>query len=103
VALDFIVKLPLSLKLMTQRRFDTILIITNRLIKYKYFVPYKESLIAEDLAYVFIKHIVESYKIPKKIISDRDKLFISKFWKSLINLLGVYHKLSTAYHPQTDG
>src|SRR5437667_7313275 len=41
--------------------------------------------------------------MPAEIISDRDKLFISKFWKSLVARLGVEQKLSTAYHPQTDG
>jgi hypothetical protein len=99
VALDFIIKLSLSLKLMTQRYFDIILIIIDRLIKYGYFVPYKESSTAEDLVYIFVRYIVGNHEILKRIISDRDKLFISKFWKSLMNLLDVYYKLSTVYHP----
>lgn len=40
---------------------------------------------------------------PLEIISDRDKLFILKFWKALMKLTGIKHKLSTAYHPETDG
>ena len=40
--------------------------------------------------------------MPKEITTDRDKLFASKFWKSLIDQLGSKHKLSTAFHPQTD-
>ena len=40
--------------------------------------------------------------LPTDIVSDRDKLFISKFWKALHKLMGVKLKLSTAYHPQND-
>ena len=39
----------------------------------------------------------------REIITDRDKLFISKFWQTLIAQFGTNHKLSTSYHPQTDG
>jgi chromodomain-containing protein len=41
--------------------------------------------------------------LPLEIISDRDKLFVSCFWTHLHKLTGVKIKLSTAYHPQTDG
>jgi hypothetical protein len=59
--------------------------ITDRLIKYAYFIPYKEGLTAEELAYIFNRNIIANYRIPEEIISNRDKLFISNFWKSLID------------------
>jgi hypothetical protein len=59
--------------------FDSILVIINRFIKYEYFISYKKSLLAEELAYTFNKYIIGNYEISKKIISDRDKLFILKF------------------------
>jgi hypothetical protein len=98
VALDFIVKLPLFVELMTGVVFDSILVIIDRLTKYGYFIPYKESLLAEELAYAFNKHIIGNYGILKEIISDRDKLFISRFWKSLVDQLGIYYKLSIGYY-----
>jgi hypothetical protein len=59
--------------------FDSILVITDRLTKYGYFILYKESSLVEELAYAFNKHIIENHEISKKIISDRDKLFTSRF------------------------
>jgi hypothetical protein len=79
VALNFIVKLSSSVEPITGVVFDSILIIINRLTKYGYFILYKKSLSAEKLAYTFNKHIIENYGILKKIISDKDKLFILRF------------------------
>ena len=41
--------------------------------------------------------------LPLNIISDRDKLFVSRFWKAITALCGVKSKMSMAYHPETDG
>ena len=37
------------------------------------------------------------------IICDQDKLFMSRFWRALHKLIGVSVKMSSAYHPETDG
>ena len=58
---------------------------------------------AEDLASIFFNRWYCENGLPMDIISDRDKLFLSKFWKVLHKLTGVKLKISTAYHPQTDG
>ena len=83
---------------MTKAIYDSILVITDKLTKYTYFLPYKEASNTEELAYTFLRTIASQHGLPEQIISDRDKLFIAKFWKSLIAQLGVKHKLSTAYH-----
>jgi hypothetical protein len=71
--------------------------------KYGLFMPYKESSDAKDLAYAFMRTVVSQHGLPEEIISDRDKLVTSKFWKSLMAQLGAHDKLSTAFHPETDG
>jgi hypothetical protein len=103
IAFDHIVKLPPSKEPMTRTTYDSIFVITDRLTKYGYFIPYKEASSAEDLAYTFLRIVVSNHGLPDEIISDRGTTFASHFWQSLTAQLGVNHKLSTAYHPQTDG
>jgi hypothetical protein len=103
IAMDFIVKLPPSKEPMTGVVYDSILTINDTLTKYIYLIPYKESSTAEDLAYTITRTVFSQHGIPEVIITDRDKLFNSQFWQSLTDLLGIKHKMSTSYHPQTDG
>jgi hypothetical protein len=77
--LDFVIKLPLFRELMTGVIYDSIIIVTDRLTKYVYFISYFKSFLAEDLAYIFYKYIVANYGFSQRIISNRDKLFISRF------------------------
>ena len=99
-ALDWITKLPLSKEPMTQTIYDSILVITDRLTKYAYFLPYIEESGAEELAYWFQKTIVSQHGLPDEITSDRDTRLTSNFWQSLMDQLGVKQKLSTAFHPR---
>ena len=101
--MDFVGPLPMSRDPTTGIQYDTIYVILDRLTKYAYFLPVKKEITAEELAYVFMRHIFAQHGMPSKLISDRDKLFRSKFWQSLMDQLGSKNKLSTAYHPQTDG
>src|SRR3954464_6672637 len=57
----------------------------------------------EKLAQLYIEKIVSLHGIPSSIVSDRDPRFTSKFWEGLQKALGTKLRLSSAYHPQTDG
>ena len=85
IALNFVVKLSKSKEPLMKAVYDSILVITDRLTKYRYFIPYKEASSAEELAYMFLRVIAANHGLPEEIISDRDKLFTSKFWKSLVD------------------
>jgi hypothetical protein len=61
MALDFMTKLPPFKKLIIGVIYDFIIVITNRFTKYIYFIPYLESFLAEDLAYIFYKYVVANY------------------------------------------
>ena len=97
VAMDFITKLPKSGK------YDTILTITDHdCSKATLFIPCKETITAEGVAALYLQHMYKQYGVPKKIISNRDTRFTSKFAKGLCRFLRIDQNISTAYHPQTD-
>ncbi|GFY97535.1 hypothetical protein Acr_12g0000760 [Actinidia rufa] len=58
---------------------------------------------AEDLGVVYVREIVRLHGVPISIVSDRDPRFTSLFWKGMQSALGSDLRLSTAFHPQTDG
>jgi len=58
---------------------------------------------APELAELLYDRVICFLGMPKNLVSDRDTLFTSKFWSSLCHYLGAKRRLSTAYHPQTDG
>ncbi len=100
IALNFIVKLSKSKERVTRTMYNSILIVTDKLIKYKYFLLYKKVTFAEDLTYTFLRIIVANHELSDEVILNRDKLFTLKFWKSLMNQLEIHHKLFTTYHLQ---
>jgi hypothetical protein len=61
MALDFVTKLPLSKKLIIGVIYNSIMVVTDRLTKYAYFIPYFKSFLAEDLAYMFYKYVMANY------------------------------------------
>ena len=52
--------------------------------------------------YMFLQNVTALQDLPDKIISNRDKLFTSNFWMTLMRQLRLSHKMSTVYHPQMD-
>ena len=103
ISWDFIGPLPVSKDPATGVEYDSILIIMERLTKYMILLPFKTTGTAKELAHVFLREVVSKHGLPAEIISDRDKLFTSKFWTALTDLLGTKRKMSTAFHPQTNG
>jgi len=97
IAMDFIGPLPLD------NNCDCILSITDRLGSDIRIIPTKINISAEDLALLFFDHWYCENGLPDDIACDRDKLFVSKFWKSLTKLTGVRLKMSSSFHPETDG
>ena len=100
--MDFVTGLPISTNWKGDSS-DSILIIVNWLTKMVHYKPVKVTIDAPSLAKVIIDMVVRHHSLPDSIVTDRGLLSSSKFWSSLCYFLGIKQKLSTAFHPQTDG
>ena len=95
--MDFIEGLPSS------NGYTVIMVVVDRLTKYAHFVALKHPFSAVSVAKEFVANVVRLHRIPTSIVSDRDKVFISAFWRTLYNLQGTKLCMSSSYHPQSDG
>jgi Chromo (CHRromatin Organisation MOdifier) domain/Integrase zinc binding domain len=98
IALDLITDLPES------QGYDSILTITDHdCSKVAFFIPCNKTIDSEGIARCYAKEVFPHYGPPKRVISDRDLRFASKWTRELCRQLGIDQNISTAYHPQTDG
>ena len=101
IGIDFVGPLPES----SNRNgwYDMICVIIDLLTAMVHLVPTRQTYKAADMAEVIFDTIYKLHGLPERIISDRDSLFTSHFWRKLHALLNVELRLSSAFHPQTDG
>jgi len=97
ISMDFIDGLSSS------QSHDTIMVVVDRLSKFAHFVPLKHPYTALSVAKAFISNIIRLHGMPLSIVSDRDRIFLSNFWRSLFQLHSTAFCYSSNYHPQLDG
>jgi len=97
ILVDFITKLLVS------KGHDSILVVCDRFSKMSHFVAITEKMMAEELARLFRNNVWKLHGLPESVISNRGLQFAAGLTKELNKMLGIETKLSTAYHPETDG
>lgn len=97
VSLDFIEGLPLSLG------FNCILVVVDKFSRYAHFIALAHPFTAFDVALAYMQNVYKLHGLPQSMISDRDCIFTSNLWSELFKLTDTQLRMSSAYHPQTDG
>ena len=85
------------------RRYDVVWVILNRLTKSTHFIAVQMTFTLEEFCRLYIREIVRLHGVPMSIVSDRDPIFTTHFWKSFQKAMGTPLMMSTVFHPHIDG
>ena len=98
ISMDFIVGLPPA----RGSGVTNCLVIVDRFSKGAIFEPISDTS-AEGTANVFMRTFYRRHGLPSAITSDRGSQWVYALWKRVCQLLKINRRLSTAFHPETDG
>jgi transposase InsO family protein len=97
ISIDFITDLPVS-----KSGATNVMVITDRLFKSCIFKAMKEITV-EAVVDSLMECLIQHHGPPSAIVSDRGPQFVSLMWKRICSLMKITRRLSTAFHPETDG
>ena len=96
ITVDF-TEMPVSLG------YNNILVVVDRFSKEAVFIPCTKEENALTTAELFRDHVWCQHGLPSSVVSDCGSIFASHFMGELYKILEIKRKMSTAFHPQTDG
>ncbi|KAH8144362.1 uncharacterized protein LAJ45_11668 [Morchella importuna] len=82
--------------------FPNVLVVVDRFAKMGHFIP-MTGINAEQTPNTFVKDIWRFHGLSRSIVSDRGTQFVLAFRTAITERLGIRRRLSTLFHPQTDG
>lgn len=103
--MDFVTDLPPSQAETDagSEAYTCILVVVDRFTKMAIYLPCRKDIDSPELARLFFENVICQHGVPEYIISDRGTQFTSRFWARTCSHMTIDHRLSTAFHPQTDG
>lgn len=101
LTMDFITDLPPSRR--GNDIYDAVLVVVDRYTKMSLYLPCTKRCTSADLATLILDQVIARFGVPKGIVTDRGSVFTSEYWSELCFEAKVKRRLSTAFHPQTDG
>ncbi|MCH95883.1 protein FAR1-RELATED SEQUENCE 5-like [Trifolium medium] len=96
ISMYFVTGLPQS------NGYSVILVVVDRFSKAVHLGALPAQFTAYKVAELFINMVCKIHGFPRSIVSDRDPIFISKFWADLFKFSGTLLRMSSSYHPQTN-
>jgi len=79
ISMDFVEGLPKS------GSADCVLVVVDYFTKYAHFLPLHHPFTAASVAKVFMAQVYKLHGLPSAIVTDRDRVFTSQFWKELFS------------------
>jgi len=97
ISMDFI------MGLLEAQGYDAILVVCDRFTKQVHIIPTTKETNSLRLVRLYQDHVWKLHGLPNMVIFNHGPQFVSGFMKELNKILGIDTRLSTTYHPQTDG
>lgn len=97
ISMNFIKGLPKS------KGKEVILVVVDRFTKYAHFLSLSHPYSVQQVVQIFMDNIFKLHGMTIAIVTDRDRIFTSHLFQEIFSLMRVSLRLSSAYHPQTDG
>ena len=97
ISVDFITQLPES------QGQSQIIVVVDRFTKMSHFIGLATNATGKDVAYTLLKEVWKLQGLPSEILAEMAAKLSGEFWESLRKALGIKRRMSTAYHPETEG
>ena len=98
ISIDFVGPLP-----RTPDYFNYVLVVVDKFSKQAHYIPTTTNVTAKETAELLLTNIVRLHGLPEAIISDRGHEFVAALFQEVWKAMGTELRMSTAYHPQSDG
>ena len=74
--------------------YDSVLVVVDRFTKMAHFTPCSKTISGEGMAHLLLNNVVRLHGLLDDVITDHKPQFISHFWQHLVQILGIFVKLS---------
>ena len=94
---------PLKPATINNREYDAMFTVIDSFSKYARAIQTSTRATSEEIAFLFVTHVLPFTGVPDELVTDRGSVFIQHLFTELVAAVGIKHKLPSPYHPQSNG